>query len=87
MEDSEDEREWQARIDRLINPEWNIRYVGAYLKYLQDARKPQFPAITSSPDILSTVYNSGKTDAHPNPKPSDYGEDVKKIYPKMKNLI
>ena len=79
--------EWQARIDRLIDPSWNIRYMTAYLQTLQDARKTEFPAITSRPDILATVYNLGKTDAHSNPKANDYGKAVNDLIQTVKKLM
>ena len=79
--------EWQARIDRLINPSWNIMYVAAYLKKLQNAREPEFPAIRTRPDILATVYQNGKTDAHPNPLSSDYGKAVNKLISHVKTLM
>lgn len=79
--------EWQARIDRLISPSWNIRYVTAYLQKLQNIRKTKFPEITSRPDILASVYNLGKTDAHPNPKANEYGKAVNNLIPVVKQLM
>lgn len=81
------DKEWQARIDRLINPSWNIRYVAAYLQQLQNIRLPKFPAITSRPDILATIYNLGTTKAHPNPIANDYGEAVNKLIQRVKQLM
>ena len=77
----------RARVARLKNNHWNIKYVWAYLSNLQNIRKGKFPAISSRPDILATVYNNGKEAAHPNPQPSDYGRDVNSLYWHMKQLI
>lgn len=78
---------YQSRVDRLKEPYWNIRYMAAYLKKLQDIRKVKFSEITSRPDILATVYNLGKTDAHSNPKPNEYWKEVAKLIPHMKELL
>lgn len=82
--------DYQMRILRLQDPVWNIKYVAAYLHYLQNLRKGKFPTITSRPDILATCYNIGRDKeehVHSNPQPNDYGRDVEKIYPRMKQLM
>ncbi len=79
--------EQKARVARLANDKWNIEYVSAYLSNLQDIRKKDFPSIYSRPDILATLYNIGKEEAHSNPKSNNYGRDVENIYWHMKQLM
>lgn len=79
--------EQKARVARLVNNSWNINYVAAYLKNLQDIRKGKFPSINKRPDILATLYNIGKEEAHSNPQPNDYGRAVQASYSHMKRLM
>lgn len=48
--------------NRLMWSSINIVYVAAYLKYMQDVWRKNYEKIASSPDILGTLYNTGKTD-------------------------
>lgn len=80
---------WE-RISRLKDPEWNIRYVGAYLKYIQDIRKWQFPAIKNRPDILATCYNRGRDKpehVHSHPESNKYGKQVQSLYRHVQQLM
>lgn len=73
--------------DRLIWNDINIIYVTAYLKYMQDVWKKDYKKIASSPDILGTLYNIGKTESHSNPKANSFGKYVKKVQERMKKYL
>ena len=59
---------------KLTNPETNIRYVAAYLRYWQDTWYTTHD-ISDRIDILCTLYNLGDNANKPNsdPKPNDFG--------------
>lgn len=73
--------------DRLTWDNINIIYVAAYLKYLQDVWKKEYNKIASSPAILGTLYNTGKTNAHSKPKSNDFGKYVKKSQKNMRKWL
>lgn len=81
--------EYQARINRLMTPSWNIMYVAAYLEKIQDARKTKFPEITKRPDILYTIYSKGFDNCpiHENPQPGPRGKEVNLLYRRCKTLL
>ena len=76
--------ETMAREERLEDDSWNIRYDSAYINALEDLWEDEFPEISSSPDILGSLYNlgHGKT-PHSNPKPNWFGEKVDYFYDLM----
>lgn len=82
------DRESLIRGTRLENDTWNINYVAAYIKALEDLWKKDFPEISSSPDILGTLYNLGH-EKKPNstPKPNWFGEKVGDIYNMMGDVF
>jgi len=47
-----------AREKALEDPETNIRYAAAYLKYYQDRWESEFPDIDGSTAILATLYKT-----------------------------
>ena len=49
--------------------------------------KDKYPPIASSPDILGTLCNNGKTKAHNNPKSNEFGRYVKKYYKKVSSWL
>lgn len=65
----------------------NIIYVAAYLKYMQDVWKKDYPQIASKPAILGTLYNIGSTKTHGNPKSNEFGRYVKKFQKKIKRWL
>lgn len=68
------------RIDRLQDNKTNVRYVAAYLDYLRDIWMKYDTDFDQHPDIWWTVYNTGKTKAHSNPKPNQLGKAAKIYY-------
>ena len=73
--------------NRLMWSSINIVYVAAYLKYMQDVWRKNYEKIASSPDILGTLYNTGKTDAHSNPKANSFGKYVKKSQKRLRKWL
>ena len=78
-----------AIAKRLMMPEQNIRYVGAYLAYGQDVWENSYASIKNDPAILGTLYNLGVDTKKPHsaPKANDFGEHVKKVYDLMHDLL
>ena len=73
---------------RLTSESENINYVAAYLKYWQDRWKDAYPEIDGRTAVLATLYNQGETyPPHSNPKPNEFGEQAKKEYEYMKELL
>ena len=62
-----------ARIKRLNDMRINIRYTAAYLAYMRDTWKNEYPSIERDVAVWGTLYNIGKTEAHSNPKPNQFG--------------
>lgn len=77
----------KLRYARLCDNKTNIRYAAAYLKQLTDAWQPSYKNIAKSPSILGTLYNIGIGNPHSDPEPNDFGNDVAKVYDKMKELL
>ena len=46
------------------------------IRYMIDVWENECPNISSRIDILTTLYNTGKTAAHPNPQPNAFGTFV-----------
>lgn len=62
--------------------------VSAYIKALEDLWIDEFPEITSSPDILGSLYNLGhEKKPHSNPKPNWFGEYVEDCYYIMEEAL
>lgn len=76
-------------VEKLSDPETNVLYVAAELKYRQDLWKDQYPMIDGDSAILGTLYNLGDYSKKPNasPKPSPFGSEVKKNYHQMRTLL
>ena len=83
-----DSRE-EAIAHRLTSESENVNYVAAYLAYWQDRWRNAYPDIDGHSDILGTLYNLGKNANAPNgnPRPNDFGVQVKKEYFYMKDLL
>ena len=47
---------------------------------MKDIWEEEFPEFSSRPDIFWTVYNTGKTTAHPNPIGGVYSKEAEEIY-------
>lgn len=70
----ENPTETMVREKRLENNEWNVHYVAAYIKALQDIWESEFPEISSRADILGTLYNLGHERVpHSNPQATMFG--------------
>ncbi len=77
-----------AVTTRLENDKQNIKYVAAYLSYLQNAWKKAYPKITNDPGVLATLYNIGVGKPHSNPKPSaDFGKLVEEAYDEIAYIL
>lgn len=73
---------------RLTNESENVNYVAAYLRYFQDRWKAYYPEIDGRTAILATLFNQGeKNPPHSNPKPGAFGEQAKKEYYYMRELL
>jgi len=81
--------EQMAREKALEDPQTNIRYAAAYLKYFQDTWSSDFPAIDKRADILAQLYNLGheQTSPHSAPQPSKFGVYAGGSYEHMKDLL
>ena len=75
------------RVWRLSDKKTNIRYVAAYLAYVRDIWILQDPDFEKSPGVWWTVYNTGTTQAHPNPGPGLLGEEAEIYYSYYKWLF
>ena len=88
---AENERKTEnaKRIEALNDPETNIRYAAAYLKYFQDRWKEVYPEIDGRTAILASLYNLGEENTSPNssPKPNPFGEDAKSHYYYVRELL
>lgn len=71
--------------ERLLDDEWNIRYMALYIKYHQDRWQSECPTIANQTKILGTLYNIGhyenekeKIERTPHPMPvyTDFGYNV-----------
>ena len=73
---------------RLENAYQNIKYVAAYLAFLQDQWKKAYPNIYNDPGVLSTLYNIGVGSPHGSPKPSeDFGRIVESVYEELLYIL
>lgn len=73
---------------RLTNESENVNYVAAYLRYFQDRWKPYYPEIDGRTAILATLFNQGEIRSpHGNPQANPFGEQAKKEYHYMKDLL
>ena len=82
-----DSRE-EAIAHRLANENENVNYVAAYLKYWQDRWKEAYPEIDGRTAILATLFNQGELrPPHGNPQPNSFGEQAKKEYYYMRDLL
>ena len=74
--------------NKLDNPEWNIKYVAAYLRYWQDCWQTTLD-ISNKPEILATLYNLGENANAPNanPKPNDFGRHAQSVYHHIASLL
>ena len=81
--------EQMAREKTLEDPETNIKYVAAYLKYFLDLWENVYPDIYTRTDILATLYNLGhnKTHPHSNPEPNPFGEFAEENYSYVLKLL
>lgn len=80
----------QAIAYRLTSESENINYVAAYLAYIQDIWKGVYPQIDGKSDILGTLYNIGEYGSrgpNSNPNATPFGENVKKEYYYMRDLL
>lgn len=78
----------KAIAHRLTVESENINYVAAYLKYFQDRWKDVYPEIDGRTAVLATLFNQGeRMPPHSNPKPNPFGNDAKKEYPYMRQLL
>ncbi|MBE7021177.1 MAG: lytic transglycosylase domain-containing protein [Ruminococcaceae bacterium] len=77
------------RVEALSNPETNIMYAAAYLKYFQDIWEKAFPEIDGRTAILATLYNLGHkiTSPNSNPKPNDFGRFARNNYFHVNRLL
>ena len=73
---------------KLMDNETNIRYAGAYLKYIEDDWKDEYPVIAEDPYILSTIYNQGnRRPPHDSPEPNPFGAYAGDNYDYMNYLL
>jgi RHS repeat-associated protein len=82
--------ETMARAKRLQNNNENIRYVTAYLAYIQDIWKDAYTDIYEDAAILGTLYNIGKYGSHgpnSNPQSTPFGDYVEEHYNYMRELL
>lgn len=78
----------EAIAKRLTVESENVNYVAAYLKYFQDRWKDVYPEIDGRTAILATLFNQDEVrPPHANPVPSPFGEDAKKEYDYMRQLL
>ena len=90
VSDNERKTENAKRIEALNDPQTNIRYAAAYLKYIQDIWKDVYPEIDGRTAILATLYNTGaygEEGPRSNPKPNDFGRYAKGKYYDVVELL
>ena len=75
------------RVWRLADRKTNIRYVAAYLAYVRDIWIIECPNFEKQPGIWWTVYNTGKTEAHPNPGAGLLAEEASAYYSYYQRLF
>ena len=78
------------RVKALQDPETNIMYAAAYLKYIQDVWKQAYPEIDGRTAILSTLFNIGvygKKGIHSVPQPNDFGRFARNNYFHINRLL
>lgn len=82
--------EASLRANALMDDETNIMYVAAYLSYIQDLWKDEYPEIDGKSDILGTLYNIGEygsSGINSTPQSNSFGDTVKENYYKMQKLL
>lgn len=76
---------------KLQNDKTNIRYAAAYLSYIQDLWKSEYPEIDGRTAILATLYNigenGGKRGINSTPQSTPFGDFAKENYYYMKHLL
>ena len=76
-----------ATARRLENDEQNIKYVAAYISYLQKYWYDAGYNISGKPEILATLYNIGEGSPKSNPQPNDFGKYVGENYDVIAEFI
>ena len=78
----------QIVTGKLMNDDYNIRVVAAYLKYWQDTWGDTYD-ISDLPAILATLYNLGTNANAPNknPKPNPFGQYAAEKYEHVATLV
>ena len=80
--------ETMARYQRLLNDASNVFYVAAYIKCLEDLWVEEYPEISTSSDILGSLYNLGHEKVpHDDPRPNWFGEAVEFFYDLMEETL
>ena len=81
--------ETMTREKRLENNKWNIMYVTAYIKAIEDYWIEAYPNISSDPGVLGTLYNQGHnfSTPHGNPQPGPFGEKTEYFYELMEEAL
>ena len=78
----------EAIAKRLTVESENINYVAAYLRYFQDRWKNAYPKIDGDTAILATLFNQDEIRSpHPKPVPNPFGNQAKKEYDYMRQLL
>jgi len=76
------------RVKALQDPETNIKYAAAYLKYFQDRWKEVYPEIDGRTAILATLFNQDeKKSPHRTPQPNDFGRFARNNYFHINRLL
>ena len=73
---------------RLEDDKWNIQYVAAYIKCLQDIWSEDYPEISADTAILGALYNLGHNKIpHDSPQSNWFGDYVNKYYQLMGDAL
>jgi hypothetical protein len=74
-------------IKRLLDPDWNTKYVAAYLAMIRNRWKEAGEDIGEKADILATLYSAGviengieKRAPHADPRPNEFGNVARSFY-------
>ncbi|MBU1180154.1 DUF1402 family protein [Patescibacteria group bacterium] len=80
-----------VRVERLKDPQINIRYVAAKINFSQNRWAKAGYNISKKPEILGTLYNiediNNPIKPHPNPKANKFGKGVKRNFKKVQKLL